>query len=157
MCQGYGHIALDCPNRKSIIMINREIHDIFEEEKEDIPESFEEETMGEPIFDEKYVDFHDAFEEMEKEDPIYHEYGLDDNHQVFKKDKEKDEPIYAEEYVPTEYGESLEVEKSLQITTSKEELWLGHNILHTHCTSQEMVCIVMIDNKRCETLHQTIQ
>jgi len=47
MCQGYGHIAIDC--------VNGEINTIFEEEREDIHESFEEETMGEPIYDDEYV------------------------------------------------------------------------------------------------------
>jgi len=94
MSQGYGHISLDCPNLKSIIMINREIHDIFEEEKEDIPESFEEEIMGEPIYDEEYVgaDICELFKENGKRDQIYDdEYVPHDIHEVFVKD-EHDEP-----------------------------------------------------------------
>jgi len=51
LCQGYGCIALDCPNHKSITIFNGEIDEIFEEETEDIPEPFEEETMREPIYD----------------------------------------------------------------------------------------------------------
>jgi len=65
MCQGYGHIALDCVNRKVVTIVNREINNIFEEEKEDIHELFEEDTMGEPIYDEEYVgaDICEVFEE----------------------------------------------------------------------------------------------
>jgi len=68
MCQGYGHIALDCPNHKSITIVNGGIHDIFEEEREDIHESFEAETIGEPIYDEEYVgaDYCEVFEENKK-------------------------------------------------------------------------------------------
>jgi len=40
MCQGYGHVSLDCVNRKVITITNGEIKYIFEEEKEDIHESF---------------------------------------------------------------------------------------------------------------------
>jgi hypothetical protein len=46
MCQGYGHIAFDCVNRKVVNIVNGEINNIFEEEKEDIHESFGEESMG---------------------------------------------------------------------------------------------------------------
>jgi len=51
-CQGYGHIALDCLNHKLFIIVNEEINNIFEDEKEDIHESFEAKTMREPIYDE---------------------------------------------------------------------------------------------------------
>jgi len=115
ICQGYGHIALDCVNRKVFIIVNGEINNIFEEEKEDIPELFEDETMGKPIYDEEYigVDFCEVFKEEGKIDPIDDdEYGPNDIHEVFEKE-EKDEPIYDEEYVPSEYGESLEVKKKL--------------------------------------------
>jgi len=53
---------------------------------------------------------------------------------VFEKE-ENDEPIYDEEYLPTEYNESLEVEGSLQTTTAKD-----------------MVRNVIIDNKSCENV-----
>jgi len=77
MCQGYGHVALNCPNCKSVTIFNGEIHEIFDEESEDIHESFEEETMGEPIYDEEYVgiDFCEVFKEEGNDDPIY-----DDEH-----------------------------------------------------------------------------
>ncbi|KEH22650.1 Gag-Pol polyprotein/retrotransposon, putative [Medicago truncatula] len=133
----YGHIALDCPNRKSITMINAEVHEIFEEEKEDTHESFEDETMGEPIYDEEYAsaDICEAFEEEGYIDPIYDdEYGSDDIHEVFEKE-DKDESIYDEEYVLAEYGESLEVKRSLQTTTSKEGLWLANNGRCEHVAS----------------------
>ena len=91
MCQGYGHIALDCVNHTVVIVVNGELNNIFEEEIEDIQESFQEEMMGEPIFD--------------------------------------------EEYLPAEYGETLEVERSLQTTITKD-----------------MVCNVIIDNKSCENV-----
>jgi len=112
MCQGYVHIALDCPNQNpSPLLI--EIHEIFEEEKQDTHELFEDKAMGEPVYDEEYVDvdFHDVVEEKEKGDPIYDEYGLDDIHEAFEKE-EHDEPIYDEEYVPAEYDESLEDKRS---------------------------------------------
>jgi len=60
--------------------------------------------------------------------------------------EEHDEPIYDGEYLPAEYGESMEVKRSLQTTITKEELWVGHGIFQTHCTSQDM------DNKRCENI-----
>jgi len=72
-CQGYGHITLDCVNRKVVTIANREINTIFEEEKEDIHESFEEESMGEPIYDEEYVgaDICEVFKEKRNEYTIY--------------------------------------------------------------------------------------
>jgi len=115
LCQGYGHIALDCPNSKSITIFNGEINGISEEEKEDIPEPFEEETMREPISDEEYVDvdFREVFKEEGNKDLIYDdEYDPDDIHEVFKKEE------YDEEYLHTEYGESLEVKRILQTTTT---------------------------------------
>ena len=71
-CQRYGHIALDYVNRKVITVVNGEIKSIFGEEREDIHESFENETMGEPIYDEEYigVDFHEMFKEEGNIDPI---------------------------------------------------------------------------------------
>jgi hypothetical protein len=156
MCQGHGHIALDCVNRKVITIINGEINNIFEEEKEEIHESFEEEIMREPIYDEEYVganirevfkeerngdpiydgvDFCEVFEEKGNIDPVYYdEYGPEDILEVFKKE-EHDEPIYDEEHLPVEYGESLEVERSLQTSTNKDR-----------------VCNVIIDNKSGENV-----
>jgi hypothetical protein len=154
ICQGYGHIALDCVNRKVITIVNGEINNIFEEEREDIHESFEEETMGEPIYDEEYVgaDICEVFEEERKGDPIYDdEYVPDDIHEVFEKE-EKDRPIFDEEYLPAEYGESLEVKRSLQTTTTKEELWLGHDIFNTHFTPQDMACNDIINIRRSENV-----
>jgi len=154
MCQGYGHIALDCVNHKVITNINREINNIFEEEKEDIHESFEEETMGEPIYDEEYVgsDICEVFEEERKGDPIHHkEYIPDDIHEVFEKEG-KDEPIYDEEYVPTEYGESLEAKISFQATIDKEESCQKHNIFHTSNTLQGKLCDVIINNGSCKSV-----
>ena len=90
MCQGYGHIALDYVNHIVVTVVNGEINNIFQQEIEDIQESFQEEMMGEPIFD--------------------------------------------EEYLPAEYGESLEVERSLQTTI------------------KDMVCNVIIDNKSCQNV-----
>jgi len=55
MCQWHGCITLDCVNHKVITNVNGEINNIFEEEREDIHESFEEETMGELIYNEEYV------------------------------------------------------------------------------------------------------
>jgi len=110
MCQGYGHIALDCANRKVVIIVNGEINNIFDEEKENIQEdSFEEDMMGEPIYDEEYVgvDFCQVFEENGKGDPIYDEYGPDDNHEAFEKEEHDEPTIYDEEYIPAEYGESF--------------------------------------------------
>jgi len=83
----YGHIALDCENRKVITIDNKEINNIFEE-KEDTQGLFEEESMREPIYDEEYVgaDICEVFEEGENIDPIYdNEYGSDDIHEVFKR------------------------------------------------------------------------
>jgi len=136
MCQGYGHMVLDCPNCKSITIFNREIHEIFEEERENIYEQFEEETMGEPIYDEEYVgvDICEVFEEERNGDPIYDEYGLDDIYEAFEKE-EHDEPIFDEENIPAEYGESLETERSLQTTTARD-----------------MVCNVIVDYKSCENV-----
>jgi hypothetical protein len=51
------------------------------------------------------------------------------------KKEEKKEPLYDEEYDSFEYGESLEVEISLQTTTDKD-----------------MVCNVIIDNKSGENV-----
>jgi hypothetical protein len=48
--------------------------------------------------------------------------------------EEHEELVYDEEYLPVEYDESLEVRKSLQTTTAKEELLLGHDIFNTHFT-----------------------
>ena len=121
MCQGYGRIALDCVNRKVIIVINGEINNIFEDEKEDIHESFKEESMGELIYDEKYVgvNIHEVIEKEDNGEPIYdEEYVPRDIHEVFQKE-EKKEPLYDEEYDSFEYGESLEVKRSFQTTTTK--------------------------------------
>lgn len=52
-CQVFGHIASDCPNRKTITIIKGEIHEASEEE--DIHEALEQEEMGEPIYDEEPV------------------------------------------------------------------------------------------------------
>jgi len=85
MCQGYRNIALDCVNCKVVTILNGEINNIFEEEREDIRESFEDEMMGKPIYDEEYVgvDFREVFEEEGKGDPIYDdEYLLGDIHGV---------------------------------------------------------------------------
>jgi len=123
ICEGYGHIAIDCVNPKVVTIFNGEIHGTFEEEREDIDESFEE-TMGEPIYDEEYVgvDFREVFKEDGERDPIYDdEYVPDDIREVFEKE-DNNKPIYDEEYLPTEYGESLEVKRSLPTTTTKEEL-----------------------------------
>jgi len=128
MFQGYGHIALDCVNRKVVTIVNGEINKIFEEEREDIHEPFEEETMGEPIYHEEYVgvDFCEVFEKNGKGDPIYDkEYVPNDIQEAIEKE-ENDKPIYDEEYIPAGYGESLEVKKSLQTTTAKEKPWQGH-------------------------------
>jgi len=46
----------------------------------------------------------------------------------------------------------LEVKSSLQTTIAKEELWLGHDIFHTHCTLQDMDCNDIFVNKRCENI-----
>jgi len=51
--QGFGHIASDCPNRKTITIIKGEIHEASEEE--DIHEALDEEEMGEPKYDEELV------------------------------------------------------------------------------------------------------
>ncbi|RHN65710.1 putative transcription factor interactor and regulator CCHC(Zn) family [Medicago truncatula] len=135
-CQEYGHIALDCVNRKVFTIVNEGINTIFEEERENIQESFEEETMREPIYDEEYVgvDFCEECEEEGKGDPIYDEYGPGNIHEAFEKE-EHDEPIYDEKYIHAEYGESLEVERSLQTTITKD-----------------MVCNAIIDNKICENV-----
>jgi len=136
-------------NCKAVTIFNGEIHEIFEEEREDIDESFEEETMGEPIYDEEYVgaDICEVFEEEGNIDPIYDdEYSSDDIPEFFAKGGH-DKPIYDDKYLPAKYGESLEVKRSLETTKrTKEELWVGHDIFHTHCTSQDM------DNKRCENI-----
>ncbi|AES79240.1 hypothetical protein MTR_7g060230 [Medicago truncatula] len=92
------------------------------------------------------------FKEEGNREIIYDdEYGPDDIHEVFEKE-ENDEPIYDEEYLPAEYGESLEVKRILQTKTTKNKLWLGHNFFHAHCTSQDMVCNVIVNNKRCENV-----
>ncbi|RHN63327.1 hypothetical protein MtrunA17_Chr4g0057101 [Medicago truncatula] len=136
MCQGYGHIALDCVNHKVVTIVNGETNNIFEEEKEDIHESFEEELMEKPIYDEEYVgaDICEVFDEEGNIDPIYDEYGPDDIHEALEKE-EHDEPIYDEEYVLAEYGEYLESEKSFQTSTNKD-----------------MVFNVIIDNKSGENV-----
>jgi hypothetical protein len=137
MCQGYGHIALDCVNRKVFTIVNGEINNIFDEEKEEIHESFEGESMGEPIYDEEYVgaDICEVFEEEGNKDPIYDdEYGSANIHEVIEKD-ENEEPIYDEDYLPGEYGESLEVERSLQTTIARD-----------------MVCNVIVDNRSVENV-----
>jgi len=147
-CQGYGHIALDCVNHKVFIIVNEEINNIFEDEKENIHESFEAETMGEPIYDEEYVDvdFHEVFKEEGNKDPIYDdEYVHDDIHEVFEKE-EKDKPLYDGEC------ESLVARRSLQTTTDKEELGIKHNILHTSNTSQGKVYDIIINSGSCESV-----
>jgi len=52
-CQGFVHIASDCPNRKTITIIKGEIHEASEEE--DIHEALKQEEMGEPIYDKESV------------------------------------------------------------------------------------------------------
>lgn len=52
-CQGFGHIASDCPNRKTITIIKGEIHEVFEEGEE--AEAYAEEEEVEPVYDEEYV------------------------------------------------------------------------------------------------------
>jgi len=107
-CQGFGHIASDCPNPKTMTIIKGEIHEASEEEEEDIHEALEEDEMGEPIYDE--------------------------------------EPVLAD------CGESLVVRRSLHTTIVKEEPWLRHNIFHTLCTSQGKVCGVSIERGSCENV-----
>ncbi|KEH30887.1 hypothetical protein MTR_4g085060 [Medicago truncatula] len=106
--RGVTDITLDCVNRKVVIIFNGEILDIFEEEKEEIQESFEGESMGKPIYDEEYVgaDICEVFEEEGNIDLIYDdEHSPDDIHEVFEKE-EHDNPIYDEEYILAEYGKS---------------------------------------------------
>jgi len=148
------HIALDCVNHKVFTIVNGEINNIFEEEKEDTHELLEDKTMREPIYDEEYVgvDFRDVFEEKVKEDLIYDdEFVPNDIHEVFEKE-DKNEPIYDEEYVPIEYGESLKVKESLQTTTDKEESCIKHNIFNTSNTSEEKVCGIIIDSRSFENV-----
>ena len=78
-------------------------------------------------------------------------YGPDNIHEVIEKE-EHDEPIYDEEYLHVEYGESFEVKRSMQTTIAKEERRVGHDIFHTHCTSQDMTSNDIIDNRRCENV-----
>jgi len=147
MCQGYGHITLDCVNRKVITIVNGKINNIFEEEKEDIHELFEDETMGEPIYDEEYVvaDICEVFEEDGKRDPIYDDEDvLDGIHEVFEKE-EKDGPLYDEEYVPLDSNELLEIRRISYTTTTKEESCINHNIIHTS-NSQGKVFDIIIDS-----------
>ncbi|KEH15325.1 hypothetical protein MTR_1361s0010, partial [Medicago truncatula] len=153
MCQGYGHIAIDCVNYKAVTIVNREINNIFEEEREDIHESFEAETMGEPIYDEEYVgtDICEVFKEEGNNDPMNDvEHDPDDIHEVFE--KEENEPLYDGECVPFDSGKSLVARRSLQTTTNKEESCLKHNIFHTSKTSQGKVCDIIVNGGSCENV-----
>lgn len=129
------------------------IDEIFEEEREDIHELFEEEIMGEPIYDEEYVgaDTCEVFEEEGNGDPIYDdEYVPNDIHEVFEKE-ENDEPLYDKEYVPFDSSEPLKMRRFSHTTTTKEESILKHNIIHTN-TSQGKVFDIIIDSKFFENV-----
>jgi hypothetical protein len=93
-----------------------------------------------------------VFEEEGKGDPIHHkEYVPDEIHEVYE-NEENDKPIFDEEYLPAKYDESLDVERSLQTTTTKQELCLGQDIFQTHCTSQDMACNDILNIKRYENV-----
>jgi len=152
MCQGYGHIALDCVNRKVVSIFNGEIHEIFEEEKEYIYELFEEETMGEPIYDEEYVgaDIRKVFNEEGRRNPIYEdEHAPDDIHEVFEK-KEKDEPIYDREYLPAEYVKLWRLKEACKQQQLKTNF--GQDTISSTLIAPRKISIT----KDVKTLHQTI-
>jgi hypothetical protein len=102
-CQGFGHIASDCPTRRTITIIKGEAYEEHEEIRDD----------------------------LEKE--------------------EESEPVYDEELVVADQGESLIIRRSLHAST-KEAHWLRNNIFHTRCTVAGKVCDVIIDSGSCENV-----
>ena len=105
-CQGFGHIASNCPTRRTITIIKGE-----------------------------------AYEEDEEE-------TTRDEHE---KDVEL-EPVYDEEFIVVDHGESLLIRRSLHIMSTQEEHWLRKNIFHTRCTTAGNVCDVIIDSGSCENV-----
>lgn len=103
-CQGFGHIASNCPTRRTITIVKGEAYEMSEEEE------------------------------------------------TAREIEEEIEPVYDEEYVPADHGESLIIRRSLHTAPAKEEPWLRHNIFHTRCTAQGKVCDVIIDSGSCENV-----
>lgn len=105
-CQGFGHIASNCPTRRTITIIKGEAYeDVDEETNRDEPE---------------------------KEEVL--------------------EPIYDEELIVADHGESLVIRRSLHAMSAQEEHWLRKNIFHTRCTTAGKVCDVIIDSGSCENV-----
>jgi hypothetical protein len=72
-------------------------------------------------------------------------------------DDVEDKPIdegSEEEWIYTDYGESLVICKILKSTYIEED-WLRNNIFHTKCTSGGKVCNVIIDGGSCENVVST--
>ncbi|XP_039686533.1 uncharacterized protein [Medicago truncatula] len=62
------------------------------------------------------------------------------------------EPIYDEELIVADHGESLVIRRSLHTMSAQEEYWLRKNIFHTRCTTAGKVCDVIIDSGSCENV-----
>jgi len=105
-CQGFGHIASNCPTRRTITIIKGEAY-----------EEVDEETNR---------------DEPEKEEEL--------------------DPIYDEELIVADLGESLVIRRSLHAMSAQEEHWLRKNIFHTRCTTAGKVCDVIIDSGSCENV-----
>jgi len=62
------------------------------------------------------------------------------------------EPIYDEELIVADNGESLVIRRSLHAMSAQEEHWLRKNIFHTRCTTAGKVCDVIIDSGSCDNV-----
>ncbi|GJV65371.1 RNA-directed DNA polymerase [Tanacetum coccineum] len=80
------------------------------------------------------------------EEPIKEEYQEFDSPSVF------DEPLEQEDVI---YGDTrylLVIRRALAADSTKDSVWLRHNIFHTRCTSHGKVCDVIIDSASCENV-----
>jgi hypothetical protein len=66
-------------------------------------------------------------------------------------EREDLDPVYDEELIVADHGESLVIRRSLH-TSVKEPHWLRKNIFHTRCTVAGKVCDVIIDSGTCENV-----
>jgi hypothetical protein len=66
-------------------------------------------------------------------------------------EREDLDPVYDEEFIVADHGESLVIRRSLH-TSVKEPHWLRNNIFHTRCTVAGKVCDVIIDSGSCENV-----
>ncbi|GJS86349.1 aspartyl protease_2 domain-containing protein [Tanacetum coccineum] len=74
--------------------------------------------------------------------PVFDEYDNEDE----KRMSDPKEITYADS------SDILVVRRSMSVVVKEDELWLRHNIFHTHCTCEGKICNVIIDGRSCENV-----